>query len=55
MSESQLEGQKSAELSGSTSTAENSESKTANELSADEQMALYEKSLKEDDWGHQPC
>ena len=24
-------------------------------LSAEEQMALYEKSLKEDDWGHQPC
>ena len=25
------------------------------ELSADEQMALYEKDLKENDWGHQPC
>ena len=25
------------------------------ELSAEEQMALYEKALKEDDWGHQPC
>jgi hypothetical protein len=24
-------------------------------LSAEEQMALYEKALKEDDWGHQPC
>jgi hypothetical protein len=24
-------------------------------LTAEEQMALYEKSLKEDDWGHQPC
>jgi hypothetical protein len=24
-------------------------------LSADEQMALYEKELKENDWGHQPC
>ena len=24
-------------------------------LSADEQMALYEKDLKENDWGHQPC
>ncbi len=24
-------------------------------LSADEQMALYEKELKETDWGHQPC
>lgn len=25
------------------------------ELTAEEQMALYEKSLKEEDWGHQPC
>ena len=27
----------------------------ANKLTADEQMALYEKELKENDWGHQPC
>jgi hypothetical protein len=25
------------------------------QLNADEQMALYEEQLKEDDWGHQPC
>ena len=25
------------------------------ELTPDEQMALYEKELKENDWGHQPC
>ncbi|MDF1815752.1 MAG: hypothetical protein P1V20_26375 [Verrucomicrobiales bacterium] len=25
------------------------------ELSPEEQMALYEESLKNDDWGHQPC
>jgi hypothetical protein len=24
-------------------------------LSKEEQMALYEKELKENDWGHQPC
>ena len=24
-------------------------------LTTDEQMALYEKHLKENDWGHQPC
>ena len=24
-------------------------------LSKDEQMALYEEDLKENDWGHQPC
>jgi len=27
----------------------------SNKLTAEEQMALYEKALKEDDWGHQPC
>jgi hypothetical protein len=25
------------------------------ELTAEEQMALYEKELRENDWGHQPC
>jgi len=35
------------------STADVSEASKA--LSADEQMALYEKELKENDWGHQPC
>ena len=25
------------------------------DLSEEEQMALYEKDLKETDWGHQPC
>ena len=24
-------------------------------LTAEEQMALFEKDLKENDWGHQPC
>jgi len=24
-------------------------------LSPEEQLALYEKDLKENDWGHQPC
>jgi hypothetical protein len=28
---------------------------TSNELSVDEQMALFEQALKESDWGHQPC
>lgn len=27
----------------------------AEQLTAEEQMALYEKELKESDWGHQPC
>jgi hypothetical protein len=28
---------------------------TSKKLTPDEQMALYEKDLKENDWGHQPC
>ena len=31
------------------------DSSRTQQLSADEQMALYEKELKENDWGHQPC
>lgn len=30
-------------------------SNTANQLTPEEQMALFEKELKETDWGHQPC
>jgi hypothetical protein len=30
-------------------------SSTPKELTKEEQMALYEKELKENDWGHQPC
>jgi hypothetical protein len=36
-------------------TSSLSEAKTINQLSPEEQMALYEKELKENDWGHQPC
>ena len=32
-----------------------SSAKPADELSEEEQMAQYEESLKETDWGHQPC
>jgi len=32
-----------------------SEAGKAATLSPEEQMALYEKELKENDWGHQPC
>ena len=27
----------------------------ASQLTPEEQMALFEKELKETDWGHQPC
>ncbi len=39
---------------GEPEEAEASDNKVA-ELSPEEQMELYEESLKEDDWGHQPC
>lgn len=28
---------------------------SANQLTPEEQMALFEQELKETDWGHQPC
>ncbi len=28
---------------------------TPKELTPEQQLEAYEKSLKEDDWGHQPC
>jgi hypothetical protein len=31
------------------------EAAASKKLTEDEQMALYEKELKENDWGHQPC
>ena len=31
------------------------EAAASKKLTKDEQMALYEKELKENDWGHQPC
>ena len=31
------------------------EEKAKPELTPEEQMALYEEDLKENDWGHQPC
>ena len=30
-------------------------SEASQDLDKDEQMALYEEALKNDDWGHQPC
>ena len=43
---------KPAPESGVSSASSNT---TPKELSAEEQMAQYEDSLKETDWGHQPC
>ena len=36
-------------------TAPSSPPVTVEKLTPEEQMALFEKSLKEEDWGHQPC
>jgi hypothetical protein len=35
--------------------AEAGETPTATQLTKEEQWALFEKELKESDWGHQPC
>lgn len=43
------------EISKETQIADASEGVTPNQLTPEEQMALYEEQLKEDDWGHQPC
>ena len=31
------------------------DAKPSNKLTPEQQMELYEKDLKENDWGHQPC
>lgn len=31
------------------------EVKPVSEMTPEEQMAAFEKALKEEDWGHQPC
>jgi hypothetical protein len=36
-------------------SADASETPAANQLTKEEQWALFEKELKESDWGHQPC
>jgi hypothetical protein len=38
-----------------TSTEGRGELAKLKKLTPEEQMALYEKELKENDWGHQPC
>lgn len=38
-----------------TVTTASGEIKRVDQLTPEEQMALFEKELKETDWGHQPC
>jgi hypothetical protein len=47
--------QDGSRLTPTMETSASSDSKPINELTPEEQMALYEKELKENDWGHQPC
>jgi hypothetical protein len=42
-------------LGGERGWAGETEASTAKKLTEEEQMALYDKELKENDWGHQPC
>jgi len=45
-------GDEAVRASDESAAAANSEKPA---LTPEEQMALYEESLKETDWGHQPC
>jgi len=47
--------QNDSQLKPTEESSASSEVKPINQLSPEEQMALYEKELKENDWGHQPC
>jgi hypothetical protein len=40
---------------GDANSAPTPESAAPEQLSKEEQWALFEKELKESDWGHQPC
>jgi len=58
MSDPNINGHESATPGGANAPApdiEASGSPAAEKLSQEEQWALFEKELKESDWGHQPC
>jgi hypothetical protein len=63
MSELPANDESSAKPPGETAPAKNdaanptapSEQPAAGQLTKEEQWALFEKELKESDWGHQPC
>lgn len=54
MSAPEPEKPKPAESAGADATPPN-EPAAPEQLSKEEQWALFEKELKESDWGHQPC
>ena len=55
MADQRLESRQKSENDPDKKAADPGNLPTAKELTADEQMALFEKELKEEDWGHQPC
>ncbi len=48
-------GKPSGHASPAEGTAAEGASETVQKLTPEEQMALFEKDLKENDWGHRPC
>jgi len=54
MSEPKPNNQSAGESDVEKATAPN-DVETPEQLSKEEQWALFEKELKESDWGHQPC
>jgi hypothetical protein len=54
MTDPKLENQLPAQTEG-TGAALPKEPAASEQLSKEEQWALFEKELKESDWGHQPC
>ena len=58
MSDPKTNAPDSATPSGASTPAQNveaGESPAPSKLTKEEQWALFEKELKESDWGHQPC
>lgn len=48
-------GEKSPEGAAAGSGPKDQSERPASDLSPEEQMARFEESLKDADWGHQPC
>jgi len=55
MSEPPTKADQPEKKEGQSSPAATDEGAAPQKLTPEEQMALYEKELKENDWGHQPC
>ncbi|MFP6865369.1 MAG: hypothetical protein VCA35_05460 [Roseibacillus sp.] len=47
--------EQSEDITEDPSAAKEADEKDPKDLTPEEQLARYEESLKNDDWGHQPC